>query len=93
MSLSDDPLVDRQAEELGLPDGGVELGWGEERAEVGERPARIGHRYSVAARALRPLRGPLRIRRAQVAEDGVFAAGEHRGRPSSVLAEPRVPDG
>jgi hypothetical protein len=31
MSLSDDPRVDRQAEELGLPDGGVELGWREER--------------------------------------------------------------
>ena len=45
-------ITDRQAHELGLADGGGELGWGKEGMEVGERARGIGHRDAVTAGAM-----------------------------------------
>jgi hypothetical protein len=47
------PIADGQAQELGLADGGVELGWGEEGADIGQGAPWLGHRNTVAACAVR----------------------------------------
>jgi hypothetical protein len=45
-------ITDRQAQELGLAEGGAELGWGKEGTQVGERAGGIGHRDAVATGAM-----------------------------------------
>ena len=45
-------ITDRQAQELGLAEGGGELGWGKETAKVGERAGGIGHRDAIEACAV-----------------------------------------
>ena len=45
-------IPDRQAQELGLAEGGGELGWGKEGTQVGERARGIGHGDAVAAGAV-----------------------------------------
>lgn len=45
-------IPDRQAQELGLAEGGGELGWGKEGTQVAERARGSGHGDAVAAGAV-----------------------------------------
>jgi hypothetical protein len=50
-------IADLQTAEFGLTDGGVELGWGEEGAEVRQRPRGPRDRNAVASGAVRDSEG------------------------------------
>jgi hypothetical protein len=47
-----DHTINGQPEELGFPDGGGPLGFGDDRAQISKRPRRFGHRDTVAAGAV-----------------------------------------